>query len=131
MAKNQAVRRAFTLIELMVIMAIIVILTAIAIPNFIKAKMATNDVLAQATLKTIGKAMEVYLVATGFYPTDPSALTGAVPPYLNEDYFTGTRNGFTYSQAMDVGSYTITATPVIVGQTGTTNYTITTGGDFQ
>ena len=132
MKKNQIAKKAFTLVELMVIVAIIIILTTIAIPNIIKAKMSANDVIAQATLKTIGKAMETYLITTSSYPTDPSQLTSAVPPYLNDDYFTGTRNGFTYAPGvMDGSSYAITATPVIVGQTGTTVYTVTTGGELQ
>ena len=132
MIKNKEVGKAFTLVELMVIVAIMVILTTIAIPNIIKAKMSANDVIAQATLKTIGKAMETYFITTSSYPTDPSQLTGAVPPYLNEDYFTGARSGFAYAPGtLDGTSYAITATPVIVGQTGTTMYTVTTGGELQ
>lgn len=124
-------KKAFTLLELMIIVAIIIVITAIAIPNVLKARMTANDVMAQATLKTIGKAMESYYLITGLYPTDPVQLTGANPPYLNENYFGETRGGFGYSQLMDPGYYTITATPVEIGRTGTMSYTVTTGGDFQ
>jgi len=65
------------------------------------------------------------------YPGSTNLLLGITPPYLNKDYFSGTHMGYTYSANISVYSYTITADPVVVGQTGTTTYTMTTGGVIQ
>jgi len=118
----------FTLVEILIVVGILALLSAIAIPNLLRARMSANDALAQTTLKTIGKALETYLVTNTGYPGTVDALTTATPPYLNENYFSGTRAGFTFANDITSGSYTITATPVNLGQSGTTIYTITTGG---
>lgn len=123
-------KRAFTLVEVLIIVAIIALLTTIAIPNLLSARMNANDVMAQATLKAIAKAMEHYMIANQGYPTDAAELTTGTPPYINVDYFTGTRSGFTYTNTLAPGGYTISAEPVTVGYSGSTTYTITTGAAF-
>src|SRR5205823_520755 len=80
----------FTLIEIMVVVAIIALLAAIAIPNLMRSKTAANSSVAQATLKSIGAALENYYAINNKYPSNTGALLGATPPYLNQDYFTGT-----------------------------------------
>ncbi len=125
-------KHGFTLVEVLIITAIIALLTTIAIPNLLNARMTANDVMAQATLKAIAKGMEHYMIANSGYPTDAAELTTATPPYVNEDYFVGTRSGFTYTNTVDPAGagYTINAEPVAIGRTGTTTYTITTGAAF-
>jgi hypothetical protein len=55
-------------------------------------------------------------------------LTGASPAYLNTAYCGTTLSGYTYTCTLAGSSYTVAATPVTVGTTGTTTYTVTTGG---
>ena len=120
---------AFTLIELLIVVAIIALLAAIAIPNLLRAKISANDALAKSTLRSLSTASETFATATnGNYPANVAALTGATPPYINKAYCASVQSGFSYTCSFDVGGYTYTATPVTVGTSGTTVYTITTGG---
>lgn len=50
----------FTLIELMIVIAIIALIAAIAIPNMLRARMATNEATAVAACKTYAEAQDLY-----------------------------------------------------------------------
>ncbi len=63
-------RGGFTLIELLIVIAIILILIAIALPNFLEAQIRARVVKAKGDGRTIGIAMEEYRLDYGFYPTD-------------------------------------------------------------
>ena len=52
--------KGFTLIELMIVVAIIAIIAAIAIPNLLESKKAANEAAAISALRTISSAQELY-----------------------------------------------------------------------
>ncbi len=119
----------FTLVEIMIVVAIIALLAAIAIPNLLRAKMSSNDALAKAALRSISTASETYSnTNSGNYPTSEAALTGATPPYLNKGYCSTTVSGYSFACTFTAGSYSLAASPVTPGTSGTTTYTMTTGG---
>lgn len=121
----------FTLVEVMIVVGILALLAAIAIPNLLRAKISSNESSAQVTLKSISTALENYSILNNVYPADTSNLIGATPPYLNVDYFTGTHNGYNFtSSTLTDYSYLITAAPVSAN-TGSHSYTIATGGVLQ
>lgn len=122
-------QKGFTLVEIMIVVAIIALLAAIAIPNLLRAKISANDALAKSNLRTISTAAETYYTTeNGSYPANEGVLTGATPPYLPKAYCGQTISGFTYACTWAAGSYTIVATPVTVGTTGSAAFTITQGG---
>ena len=123
-------KNGFTLVEIMIVVAIIALLAAIAIPNLLRAKISANDALAKATIRAISTASETFATSnSGNYPGAIDSLTGATPPYLNSNYCTGSAiSGYVYACGMASTGYTVTATPSVIGSSGTTTFTITTGG---
>ncbi len=120
-------KNGFTLIEILITAGIIALLAAIAIPNLLRAKIDSNEAMAQATLKSISSALENYMSINQVYPTNTDDLTNVTPPYLNQNYFTGNYNGYTYSSVLTDYTYSITAQPVNSSQ-GIHSYTISSGG---
>lgn len=60
---------AFTLIELLIVVAIIAILAAIAVPNFLEAQTRSKVSRAKADMRTAATAIEMYYVDNNRYPT--------------------------------------------------------------
>ena len=124
-------QKGFSLIELLIVVAIILIIAAIAIPNLLRSKMAANEASAVGSLRTLNTACITYSTTYGTgYPAALANLgpgapaTAATADLIDGVLAAGTKSGYTFAYAAgaavggQIPTYTITADPVNRGTTG-------------
>lgn len=80
------VRKAFTLVEILIVVVILGILAAIVVPQFTSATEEARTGNLESQVKTIDSALELYRARTGSYPGGPTAVPdSAVFTTLNEE----------------------------------------------
>lgn len=118
-------RKSFTLVELMVVMAVLGLLVAITIPYLLRVRLNANEGAAKTALRTIGTAVETYRANQNpaTYPPSLQVLANANPPYIDSSLGSGTRQGYNYNYVLvGTNQYNCTATPVTPNLTGTNVY---------
>lgn len=78
-------KKGFTLVELIIVIAILGILTAIAVPKFSGFTTKAKTSADAANIKTIQNAVHVYEAEKGAYPQDVAAMKKLVETYLNNE----------------------------------------------
>jgi prepilin-type N-terminal cleavage/methylation domain-containing protein len=79
-------QKAFTLIELLIVVAIIAILAAIAVPNFLEAQVRAKVSRVKSDMRTVATALESYQVDYNAYPYDGYRTSGSNAPAFNYWY---------------------------------------------
>lgn len=118
----------FTLIELMIVTEIIGIIVAIAVPNYIRTRVQSNEAAAVANLRTMLDAQVSYHSANSTYAENFDSLTNATPPYLSGGNWEAPRNGYTYRIGGGSSTFSAQATPLEFGSTGWRGFFVDSSG---
>ena len=120
-------KRGFTLVEIMVVLAIVMTLATLVISSVLRARHNANEVAGVASCKTIVTACQNFYANTlpHTYPTSLSDLAApqSEPPYIDSVLASGTKQGynFTYTIVNSEG-FTVNADPTVSGKTGTRHF---------
>lgn len=135
--------KGFSLIELLIVVAIILVIAAIAIPNMLRTKMSANEAAAVAALRNIHNSQAVYILQYGAGASYANTLTMLGPPAAGAacnvahaclvDNVIGcavmpcAKSGYNYFLTSSFSTrpffdYTSTATPIDWDKTGHNNY---------
>ena len=100
--------KGFSLLELLIVVAIILIIATIAVPVLLRSRQSANESTAVADLRTIGTAEATYiLTSSGNYGSLAELITAG----LMDSRFSSSVSGYQYVVTPFPGGYTAAATP--------------------
>ncbi len=129
-------QRGFSLIELLIVVAIILVIAAIAIPNMLRAKISANEASAISSIRAINTAQVTYAVTypEAGYADDLSKLGAPTSGQVTSahagllDWVLGCsaqpcpKSGYNFNivnaTGSPISSYGVTGTPMVVGSSG-------------
>jgi len=130
--------RGFSLLELLIVVAIILIIAAIAIPNLLRSRIAANQASAISSCRTINTAEVTYASSygTGFSstllqlgPPTSGAVSESAAGLIDSVLASGVKSGYSFAYVPGnpdsrglYNGYGVNGGPTQVGVTGTTYY---------
>ena len=131
---KRSTERGFTLVEIMIVVAIIALLAAIAIPNVLRGRTTANESAAIGNMRALISSLEMYRSVNNMYPdntagewqlrmyTNPTPDFG--PPSFNVAMAASTVQGYnyTYTGVANGTTYDILTVPSTLNTTGTRSF---------
>ncbi len=109
-------RAGFTLIEIMIVVAIVIVLTSIAIPGILRSRVTANEGATLANLRTLNDACQIYHMNEQRYPGALLDLSSANPAYIDNVLGSGQKQGYQFVYALvDPDHFTVNANPLHTG----------------
>lgn len=121
----------FSLIELLIVVAIILIIAAIAIPNLLRSRISANEASAVASIRTIDTAQISYSVtypdvgfASKLSQLGPAAgtPTSDAAGLIDATLVTGKKSGYGFALTGGGTGFNVTASPQVANQTGVRSF---------
>ena len=114
MKKGKKKNKGFSLIELLIVVAIILIIAAIAIPNLLRARRAANEGSGPASMRTVGSGELLYNSTNGAFGTLAQLSADSI---IDNVLGSGTKSGYAFAATPDATSpalqFTAVGTPSV------------------
>jgi len=123
-------RRGFSLIELLIVIAIMLIIITIALPRLTRARMYTQEVAAMAAIRTIHTAQTLYLSQFNRYATSLAELgppasgsaNASAADVIGNDLANGVKQGYVFTITGNQGGYIVQAMPQVYNTGGSRTF---------